>query len=118
MFIGLIIGLIAGLLAGLFGIGGGIIIVPFLTSFLKFSQSKAVGTSLAALLLPVGLLAVWKYAKRGDVDFKVAGMIAIGIFVMALVGANFGLAIGDRWLARLFGILLVVVGVKFLIFAK
>lgn len=118
MVIGLLIGLIAGLLAGLFGIGGGIVIVPMLVTFLKFNQGKAVGTSLAAMLLPVGILAVWKYAKSGDVDFKVAAAIALGIFVMAFVGAKFGLGVGDSLLARIFGLLLIIVGAKFLIFSK
>ncbi len=118
MLIGLIIGLIAGLLSGLFGIGGGIVIVPMLVSFLKFPQSKAVGTSLASMLLPVGILAVWKYFKKGDVDFKIAAMIALGIFVMAFVGSNFGLSLGNTWAAKLFGVLLIAVGIKFLVFSK
>ena len=118
MILGLLIGLFAGLLSGLFGIGGGIVIVPLLATFMKFPLSKAVGTSLAAMILPVGILAVWKYTKNNDVDFKIAAMIAVGIFVMAFVGANFGLSIGNTWLARLFGVLLVLVGIKFLIFTK
>lgn len=114
ILIGLLIGSVAGILAGLFGIGGGIVIVPMLVFFLKFAPSKAVGTSLAAMLLPVGILAVWKYAKVGDVDFRVAGAIGVGIFLMAYVGAHIGLSIGGTWVSRGFGILLLVVGIRFL----
>src|SRR5216110_1054804 len=49
-------GLAAGLLSGLFGIGGGIVIVPALLFFTKMEPSTATGTSLGALLLPVGAL--------------------------------------------------------------
>lgn len=115
LLIGLSIGAVAGILAGLFGIGGGIVIVPMLIAFLKFVPSKAVGTSLAAMLLPVGIMAVWKYAKVGDVDFKVASALAVGIFFMAYVGAHIGLNIGNTWVSRGFGVLLVLVGIKFIL---
>ena len=115
ILVGLLIGSLVGVLAGIFGIGGGIVIVPMLVFFLKFTPSKAIGTSLASMLLPVGILAVMKYSKAGDVDFRVAGAIAFGIFVLALVGAHIGLNIGGAWVSRGFGLLLLAVGFKFLL---
>jgi hypothetical protein len=112
---GLAIGTLAGVLSGLFGIGGGIVIVPMLIAFLKFTPARAIGTSLSAMLLPVGILAVLKYAKSGDVDFKVAGALSLGIFVMAYVGAHIGLSIGNIWVNRGFGLLLLCVGLKFIL---
>src|SRR5690554_5731943 len=50
----LVEGLAAGVLSGLFGIGGGVLIVPALVFFLGLTVHAAVGTSLGALLLPVG----------------------------------------------------------------
>ena len=55
----LIIGSVAGVMSGMFGIGGGAIIVPLLMVFLGFEQTTANGTSLAALLLPVGLFRLY-----------------------------------------------------------
>jgi len=52
----LVIGPITGVLAGMFGIGGGLIIVPALLFFVKMQELEAIGTSLAALIPPVGLL--------------------------------------------------------------
>ena len=62
-----LIGVAAGILAGLFGIGGGILIVPALIYFGGMAFKTATGTSLGALLLPVGLLAALTYwrARRG-----------------------------------------------------
>ena len=57
----LLIGLFSGIASGIFGIGGGVIIVPALIYLAKFSQHAAIGTSLAILLPPVGLLAVLEY---------------------------------------------------------
>ncbi len=52
----LLIGLFSGIASGMFGIGGGVIIVPALIYLAKFSQHAAIGTSLAVLLPPIGLL--------------------------------------------------------------
>jgi uncharacterized membrane protein YfcA len=112
---GLGIGTIAGLLSGLFGIGGGIVIVPLLIFLLKFSSSKAIGTSLAAMLLPVGIMAVARYSRSGEIDFKVAFSIGFAIFVMSGIGASLGLSVGSAWVNRGFGLLLLGVGLKFLV---
>lgn len=50
-----LIGLAAGVLSGVFGIGGGIIVVPGLILLAGLTQQQTTGTSLAALVLPVGL---------------------------------------------------------------
>ena len=60
----LIIGIIAGIFSGFFGIGGGIVIIPALVYLIGFSQLKAQGTSLVALLPPVGILAFFEYYEK------------------------------------------------------
>src|SRR6267154_2693149 len=72
----LAIGLAAGLLSGLFGIGGGILIVPALLLVGRMQPATATGTSLGALLLPVGALGAWQYYKHGHVDVKASMLIA------------------------------------------
>lgn len=114
VLIGLGIGLAAGILSGLFGIGGGIVIVPALV-FLGLTQHQATGTSLAALLMPVGLLAVIEYARRHEVRVSYAVGIAVGLTIGALFGARFATRISDVTLTRMFGALLLVVSVRFLI---
>jgi uncharacterized protein len=56
------IGLAAGVLSGVFGIGGGVVIVPALIYLAGFTQHKATGTSLAVLLPPIGIGAMWEYS--------------------------------------------------------
>lgn len=60
-FLYILLGLAVGALSGIIGIGGGIMIVPVLVYLFRMSQHKAQGTSLAALLAPVGALALWEY---------------------------------------------------------
>jgi len=105
----LIIGIAAGVLAGLFGIGGGIIVVPALIFFQKMSQTMASGTSLGALLLPVGALGAWEYYKRGEMNVSAALLIALGIFVGVAGGAALGLHLVPRQAQRAFAVFLVLV---------
>jgi len=108
MFI--VIGVFSGLASGLFGIGGGVLVVPALAFMAGFSQEKAVGTSLAVLLPPVGLAAVLQYWRQGDVDLKGALWVAAGLFVGAWLGALLSLRAGEARMKVAFGIFLVVLG--------
>ena len=105
------IGLFAGLSAGFFGIGGGVVVVPALTLLAGFSQEKAVGTSLAVLLPPVGLWAAVEYYKNGNVDIKAAVLIAIALIIGAWLGAVEAHKLGEVWLKAAFGVFLVFLGV-------
>ena len=108
-------GLAAGVLSGVFGIGGGIVIVPLLL-LIGFTAQQAAGTSLAALLLPVGLLGALQYLQAGQVNLLHAALLALGLLFGAYVGARFGLALPAAVLARAFGVLLVIVGLRFAVF--
>jgi len=82
-----LIGAAAGVFAGLFGIGGGIVIVPALIILAGFPLVKATGTSLAAILLPVGILGVAAYYRARIIDLRASAFIAAGILTSVAVGA-------------------------------
>ncbi len=113
--LGLTTGFIAGALSGLFGIGGATIIIPALIFFFGYNQHQAQGTALAALLPPVGLLAVIRYYYGGNVMIDVAIYAAIGFFVGGLVGAVIAHPIPDLILRRMFAAYLIIIGVKLLL---
>ena len=102
-------GAIAGVLSGIFGIGGGLVIVPALIFFAKMGQKTAVGTSLGALLLPVGALGVYAYWRAGHLDMKAALWIALGMFVGAYGGATLAQTISEGSLKRAFAVMLLIV---------
>jgi uncharacterized membrane protein YfcA len=110
MFIG--IGLAAGVLAGMFGIGGGIVIVPALIILAKMSATSATGTSLGALLLPVGALGAWEYWRHGHVNIRAALLIALGLFLGAWFGARLAVQLPPQVLRRSFAVFLLVVAVR------
>lgn len=109
------IGLLAGISSGLFGIGGGVVIVPLVIFFFKFSQQTATATSLISLLLPVGALGVWQYYQKGFIsstNFKIGLFIAIGLLFGTLLGARIGSALSGETLTKMFSIFLILIAVR------
>jgi uncharacterized protein len=106
----LITGVVAGVAAGFFGIGGGLIIVPALVYLMGFSQHKATGTSLAILLPPLGLGAVYEYHKKGNVDIRAALIIGALLAIGAWAGGRFANQLKGPTLQLAFGIFAMVMG--------
>jgi uncharacterized protein len=90
----LLVGLVVGLVSGVVGIGGGILL----------------GTSLGALLAPVGFFAFYEYYRKGNADIRVAALLAAGFLVGGYFGAVGAQHIPEIWLRRIFALTLVVVG--------
>lgn len=111
----LVLGFVAGIASGMFGIGGGVVIVPALVALLNFDQKEAVGTSLAALLLPVSLLAVVEYYQDGKLAPGVAALVALGLVGGAFIGAKIALGLPSTTVKRLYGVFLLFVGLRFIL---
>lgn len=109
-------GLVAGVMAGMFGIGGGNIIVPFLVLFLKYPPKRAIATSLAALLPPIGLPGVIYYYKAGTLDLRVAALLAAGLLVGTVFGARINIKLPTHQVKLLYGLFLIFVAIRFLLF--
>lgn len=110
--ISILTGLLAGTLSGFLGIGGGILIIPMLIYFLGFSQKMAQGTTLAAMIPPIGLLAAVAYWRAGNINIKVAVLVAAGFLIGGWIGGTFVQYVPDLILKRVFAIFLVLVAVK------
>jgi uncharacterized protein len=106
------IGLAAGLLSGVFGIGGGVIIVPALIYLAGFTQHGATGTSLAVLLPPIGIGAMWVYYRQGHVNLRVALIMAVAVLVGGWAGAILANHLAGPYLRLAFGLFVVVLGVS------
>lgn len=113
----IVLGLIAGTLSGMFGIGGGVILIPGLVFLAGLTQHEAQGTTLAIMLLPIGILAVIRYCQTGHVRFSIAAFICLGFVIGGLIGANIAVGIPNLVLRRAFGVFLMIVA-AYTIFAK
>ena len=110
-----LLGLLAGVISGLFGVGGAVVIIPGLVLIAKLPQHTAHGTSLAALLLPVGVLGVLVYSKRQQVNWGYAAVVAVGLLIGAYFGARLAGSISDVTLRKAFGGFLLLISAKLLL---
>jgi len=107
------VGAVVGIISGLFGIGGGILMVPAIVFIWGREMQIAVGTSLA-VMVPAALAGVLRHHfSFGNVDFKLAAALAVGaIFGTTLIGAPLAEALQGETLKKLFGVLMVISGLK------
>jgi uncharacterized membrane protein YfcA len=99
------VGALAGLLSGLLGIGGGVVMVPAFTQVAGFPLKRAIATSLAC----VGIFAVpgtITHALLGNIDWRFALLLTVGIVPGARLGAALALRAGDRRLRLVVGVFL------------
>lgn len=105
-----LLGTCTGFLAGLLGIGGGMLLVPFLTFILSakgfpqdYTVKMAVATSLATICF-TSLSSVRAHHQRGAVLWSVARLLAPGILVGSLFGAQIAVALPGNMLSVLFAL--------------
>ncbi|MDD2752055.1 MAG: sulfite exporter TauE/SafE family protein [Candidatus Omnitrophica bacterium] len=109
------LGLMAGVFSGMFGVGGATILIPALVFLAGLTQHQAQGTTLAALVPPIGLLAALKYYQAGNVKLGIAGLICLGFFFGGFVGAQFVQGWPDQLLKKFFGIFLLLVSLRMIV---
>ena len=100
-----------GVAAGMVGIGGGVLLVPLLGLLFGFSQHRAQGTSLIALIPPTGILAFLAYAKAGYVSWETGFLLIPGVFLGGIVGGQAARRLNPRRMRQVFAALMLILGV-------
>lgn len=92
--------------------------VPAMVLLLGMDQKFATGTSVAAQILPIGILAALVYYKNGNVSIKNAVIIALGLLIGNLFGALFANQpyISSETMKKLYGLFLLLIGGRYLFF--
>ncbi|ROZ64913.1 sulfite exporter TauE/SafE family protein [Ramlibacter sp. WS9] len=105
-----LLGMATGFLAGLLGIGGGMLMVPFITIILtgkgfppEYTVKMAVATSLASICF-TSLSSVRAHHRRGAVLWPIVWLLAPGILLGALIGAQVAVALPGKVLSILFAV--------------
>jgi uncharacterized protein len=107
----LAVGALAGTLAGLLGVGGGMLLVPFLVLAVGMSQHEAEATSLL-VILPTAVAASWALQRRDVGDLPVALGLGVVGAAGAVAGALLALSLPADVLRLLFAVLLGLIGLK------
>lgn len=82
-----LIGLVIGFLSSLLGIGGGFVTVPLLISWLGFDSRKAIGTSLATIII-VSIGGIAGYGTQMELNYLLGLFLIIGAFLGSPIGAK------------------------------
>jgi uncharacterized membrane protein YfcA len=106
------LGAASGFVAGLLGVGGGIVMVPVMTGPLRFPMRAAVASSLVAVAI-FSVPALVTHALLGHIDWSYALPLMLGVIPGARIGSHLTVAASDRTVRRLFGALIVVLGVVY-----
>ena len=106
----IVLGAMTGFMAGLLGIGGGMLLVPFMTFLFTLNGFPpelivkiAIATSLATILF-TSMSSVRAHHKRGAVRWDIAKPMGVGAFIGTFIGANFAGALKSSWLALFFAV--------------
>ncbi len=112
-FLPIIVGFVVAAMAAFLGVGGGFLLVPFLTSVTQLPMYLAAGTS--ALVVLIGMVTSISTFMSGGVPvhWSLVGIELVGIVVGSWIGPMTAKYLSDIWLKRLFILLAFVVGVDY-----
>lgn len=108
-----IAGLGAGALNGLFGAGGGMVLVPLLSTLTDLEETQMFGTSVS-VLLPVCIVSLFFSNGWSSFSFAQALPYLLGSAAGGILAGFFGKKIPSLWLHRALGILIIWGGIRYL----
>lgn len=110
-----------GFVAGLFGIGGGLITVPFLYYIFNtaginqdYIMHLAVGTSFA-IIIPTSTVSVMTHHKFKAVDFDIVKSYGIYVVLGVIFGTIFAASLKTKSLVLFFSIIILLLGIYLLL---
>lgn len=112
----IIVGLLTGVAASM-GLGGGFILLIYLSVFTDVSQTAAQGANLL-FFLPIALLSLFIHAKNKLIEWKTVRQYCIFGLLGAAAGSVIAFYIDADNLRKLFAVLLIYVGVRELLHKK
>lgn len=105
-------------LAGIFasmGLGGGMVLIVYLTVFAGFSQIAAQGINLV-FFIPIAIISLIFHTKNGLVEWKKAVPAVLWGTAAVVISAWLATQVGQSLLSKAFGIFLILMGLKELFF--
>ena len=109
---------ISALLAGLFsgilgsmGLGGGAVLIIYLSLFTDTPQLKAQGINLL-FFIPIALIAVIIYAIKKEIKWKTTIKISLYGMIGSVLGLSCANILGGDLTSKIFGVMLIIIGIN------
>ena len=110
-----------GFVAGLFGIGGGLITVPFLYYIFgtldidqQYVMHLAVGTSFS-IIIPTSIVSVLTHHKFKAVDFNIVKSYGVFVVLGVIIGTIFAASLKTKALVLFFSLVILLLGIYLLL---
>ena len=108
-------GFIIASVAAFLGVGGGFLLVPFLTSISQLPMYLAAGTSALAVLIGM-ITSISTFMMGGTpVDWSLVGLELVGVVIGSWIGPMTAKYLSDKWLKRIFILLALYVGIDYVL---
>lgn len=111
-----VVGFLSGLTASM-GLGGGMVLLVYLTGILSLSQLEAQGINLV-FFLPIALISLIIHSKSHLIDWRVISPALISGAVSAASVSFLVRFIGTNILQKGFAVLIIIVGIKELLYKQ
>lgn len=109
----LLVGFLAGILCGLLGVGGGVIIVLYLSTFLKLEQHTAQATAISVIIVSA-LVSSFIYYYHDALNWQLITLTAIGSIIGGYLGARLMPHLSAKFLKYTFGFFMLLAGLRML----
>ena len=103
--------LVAGIVSGLLGVGGGILIVPFLIFVCKYPVKHSAGAA-AYVVVFSSLFGVIGHSAVGQLDTGLIAVTAVAVLVGAVLGASFMTRTKSKTIKAGFGLVMLVFAIQ------
>jgi uncharacterized membrane protein YfcA len=108
-------GVVISAVAAFLGVGGGFLLVPFLTAITELPMYLAAGTSALAVLVSMITSIVTLMTKGTPIDWALIGTEMVGIAIGSIVGPYTSKYLSDKLLKRIFIVLALYVGIDYVL---
>ena len=105
-----VVGLLSGIIASM-GLGGGFVLLIWLTMFQDMPQRAAQGINLL-FFLPIALVSVVMHARAGLIDKRLVWSLIPGGILGAVLGTIGSQAVGNELLRKLYALFLLAFGLR------
>jgi uncharacterized protein len=103
-----------GILSGLLGVGGGIVIVPFLIFLCRYPTKNSAGV-VSFIVIFSSLFGVFGHLTSGGFDIPLILGCAVAVFVGAMIGARSMVKISSGYIKAGFGVILWVFAIQLIL---
>jgi uncharacterized protein len=107
-------GVLVGVVSALFGVGGGVVMVPFMVLVLGLQQQVAEGTSLL-VIIPTSMVGFLAHRRERFGSVNHAALLGLGGVLGSFAGASLALSLPAETLQSVFGVLVIAVGVRLIV---